>query len=53
MANYFPYSYIILNAYNNVKESINRHAFFGEWSVYEQKPSVSPATIVSIGEIYY
>ena len=53
MLTYFPYSHIILNIFNNIRENITGNAYFGEWSVCEQTQPVAQAGIVGISEIYY
>lgn len=53
MSAYFPYSHIILNICNNIRENITKHAYFGEWSVCEQTQPVVQTGVVAISEIYY
>ena len=53
MTAYFPYSQIILNICNNIRENITKYAYFGEWSVCEQAQTESQTGVVAISEIYY
>lgn len=53
MSAYFPYTHIILNICNNIRENITKHAYFGEWSVCEQTQPVVQTVVVAISEIYY
>lgn len=53
MATYFPYSQIILTAGNYIRESISRHAYFGEWCVCDKEQTAAPTECVAISEIYY
>lgn len=53
MQNYFPYSQIV-NLCNNIRQSMSRHAYFGEWNVCETKQSLNLAnTPMEISELYY
>lgn len=50
MQTYFPYSHII----RNIRESIMRHPFFGEWSVGADNLQVQAQPIrVPSSEIFY
>ena len=53
MATYYPYSQIILTAGNYIRESISRHAYFGEWCVCDNEQTAVPTECVAISEIYY
>ena len=53
MSAYFPYSQIILNICNNIRENITKHAYFSEWDVCEQSQLVAQSGVVGISEIYY
>ena len=53
MSAYFPYSQLVQNICNNIKENITRHAYFAEWSVSEQSQAIPQTSSVGISEIYY
>lgn len=54
MQSYFPYSHIISNICKNLKQSIKKHAYTGDWQIIDKKeePQVKPQ-LVTISEIYY
>lgn len=53
MQGYFPYSYII-GLCESIKQSVNRHAFFGEWYVNDSEAETgSMASPQTISELYY
>lgn len=53
MSTYFPYSHIIQSICNNIYQHINRHAYFGEWSVCDTEQPESQNCTIAISEIYY
>ena len=53
MSTYFPYSQIIQDACNNIRENITKYVYLGEWSVGEQAQPVPQTELVGISEIYY
>lgn len=53
MQSYFPYSQII-NFCKTFKQSIQKHAYFGEWWVGDGSASETPQTqSLEISELYY
>ncbi|MDE7081451.1 MAG: hypothetical protein K2O78_07365 [Muribaculaceae bacterium] len=53
MSNYFPYSQLIANLRENIRQSVSRQPFFGDWSVEETEAAVSDARLADISELYY
>ena len=54
MSTYFPYSFII-NLSNEIKQTVSRHAYLGDWAVAESAEPRLEATASGavISEIYY
>ncbi|MCM1164343.1 MAG: hypothetical protein NC339_08870 [Muribaculaceae bacterium] len=54
MQTYFPYSHIISNICNTIKQSISKHTYTVEWQIFEKKTETTPkATTAAISELYY
>lgn len=53
MTTYFPYSHIIQVPCDIIRQCINRHFYFGEWSVCDSNPIQPQPCMVEISEIYY
>lgn len=54
MSTYFPYSFII-NLSNEIKQTVSRHAYLGDWAVAESSDQrlEAAASGIAISEIYY
>jgi len=53
MQGYFPYSYII-GLCETIKQTVSRHAFFGDWYVSDKESETGSSTrLQTISELYY
>lgn len=54
MQGYFPYSQIISDICNNIKQTISRYSYTSAWQVFDNNSETSPkVSQCAISEIYY